>query len=419
MDNKPRCPWRDNSHERPQPYNLIKYTWADKHLTLFPNIKLTSVYMHDLKSAEGVAAYLKGTHFAASDVQRLSGGVSAFTYRIMLQTPLDTGEKTFVIKHFEGYLACHEDMKWGIERADHEYKALAAIAASGLFNSDSIVQLPRPLKYDQETHTIFMTDLGSQVPLTRVLEKGFANDQSSGSNQSSNSELCELAAKIGQALGDFMGRFHKWSALPHQAELRACFSQNSGVVHKSLFFRHFCLKHSADRFKIRENWIDEVLEKEQQGLEASADAGAMVMGDCSLHNIMVSPPSENNPMRIYLIDLETARAGHPEFDVGTLTAMATSFVHIYHPNVDHPFVPAFHRSYCDHRALNPKRLGVTTGIDLLGLGTFMPWTRGKDEAHLQGIATAGFELLRTSFKGDENSIKANRVVSHLFSSASG
>ncbi|CAE6439540.1 unnamed protein product [Rhizoctonia solani] len=99
------------------------------------------------------------------------------------------------------------------------------------------------------------------------------------------------------------------------------------------------------------------LAREQQELESSADPGALVTGDCSLRNIIVLPPSENNSMRIYLIELETVRAGHPEFDVGALAAMVTSFALIHHPNTDHRL---------------SKRLGITTGIDLLSLGTFMP-----------------------------------------------
>ncbi|KAH7322140.1 kinase-like domain-containing protein [Rhizoctonia solani] len=371
-------------------------------------IPTLAIDMHDLKSTKGVVAYLKGTRFTASDVHLLAGGVSAFTYRVVLESPLENGENTIVIKHFEGYLAHHEEMKWGIERADHEYKALAAISNSGLFDSDSIVQLPRPIEYDEETHTIFMTDLGSPIPVTQVLKEGFPNNQTSllaEPNKSSDSEeLYKLSAEIGRALGDFLGRFHNWSALPQQTELRGYFTQNPGVVHKSLFFRHFCFNSSADRFKMREAWMDDVLAKEQQELEASTDPGVMIMGDCSLHN---------SPMRICLIDLETARAGHPEFDVGSLTATATSFALIHHPNIDHPFAPALHDSYRHHRELNPKRLGITTGTDLLGLGTFMPWARGKDEASLRGVATVGFELLNSSVTGDEHIIKGNRVVQHL------
>ncbi|KAG9092092.1 hypothetical protein FS749_016011, partial [Ceratobasidium sp. UAMH 11750] len=116
--------------------------------------------MSNLTTATGVLAYLKGTQFAATDVQLLTGGHSAFTYRAKLQTPLPTGETSIIIKHAEGYLVAYQALKIEAERAAQEYDALVAVSASGLFNSDSIVQVPKPLHFDYETNTIFMTDLG-------------------------------------------------------------------------------------------------------------------------------------------------------------------------------------------------------------------------------------------------------------------
>ncbi|KAG8689927.1 hypothetical protein FRC11_014856 [Ceratobasidium sp. 423] len=366
--------------------------------------------MHNLKSPEGVAAYLKGTRFSASDVQLLSGGQSAFTYRIVLEVPLYTGEKTIVIKHFEGYFAAHEPIKWDVERADHEYKALSAIATSGLFDSDSVVQLPRPLKYDQETHTIFMADLGSSVPVTQVLEKGFP-----GTHPSEPLELNEMhkfASEIGRALGDFMGRFHTWSSLPEQSSLRAYFALSPSVIQQCVGVHHFCLGLAADRFQMRETWMDELIMKEQQ--EALTDGGVMVMGDCSLHNILVSPPSEHDKMRIYLTDLEMSRASYPEVDIGELTASIVSFGQICCPNVEQSLLLALHQEYQRHHVLDPRRIGIATGIDLLGLGTVLPWARDQSETKLRGVAKAGLELLNTSISGDEHSIKANPIVQHLF-----
>ncbi|KDN45833.1 hypothetical protein RSAG8_04666, partial [Rhizoctonia solani AG-8 WAC10335] len=145
------------------------------------------------------------------------------------------------------------------------------------------------------------------------------------------------------------------------------------------------------------------LAREQQELESSADPGALVTGDCSLRKILVLPPPENNSTRIYLIEPETVRAGHPEFDVGALAAMVTSFALIHHPNTDHRFVPAFSPILSPSSLLRlSKRLGITTGIDLLSLGTFMPWSRKKGDVYLEGVVTAGFELLRCSLMGDES-----------------
>ncbi|CAE6436093.1 unnamed protein product [Rhizoctonia solani] len=366
--------------------------------------------MHNLKSPEGVAAYLKGTRYAASDVQLLSGGQSAFTYRIVLEVPLDTRERTIVIKHFEGYLAAYEPMKWDVERADHEYKALSAIATSGLFDSDSVVQLPRPLEYDQETHTIFTTDLGSPIPITQMLEKGFPGIQPN--EPLKLNEMHKLASEIGQTLGDFMGRFHTWSSLPEQSSLRAYFARSPGVIQHSVHIHHLCLGLTTDRLQMRETWMDELILKEQQ--EALTDGGVLVMGDCSLHNILVSPPSEHDKMRIYLTDLEMSRASYPEVDIGELTASIVSFGHICCPNVERPLISALHQAYRHHRILDPRRIGIATGIDLMGISTLLPWARDQSEIKIRGVAEAGLELLNFSIKGDENSIKANSIVQYLF-----
>lgn len=73
--------------------------------------------MYDLTTAHGTQAYLKDTRFAASDVQLLSGGRSAFTYRAVLEIPLSTGEKTVILKHFEGYFADYGSEKIDVQRA--------------------------------------------------------------------------------------------------------------------------------------------------------------------------------------------------------------------------------------------------------------------------------------------------------------
>lgn len=73
--------------------------------------------MHNLTTAEGTLAYLEATQFAATDVQLLTGGHSAFTYRAVLKTPLPSGETTVVIKHYEGYIATYNVVKIEAERS--------------------------------------------------------------------------------------------------------------------------------------------------------------------------------------------------------------------------------------------------------------------------------------------------------------
>ncbi|KAJ1301950.1 hypothetical protein OPQ81_000789 [Rhizoctonia solani] len=372
--------------------------------------------MHDLKTPEGVLAYLKGTRFSASNVQTLLGGYSAFIYRVALDVPLESGEKTMVIKHFERLCARMEGTGAddNVERGEHEYKALSAIAASGLFDSDSIVQLPRPIDYDQETHTIFMHDLGSPIPLAQVLEKGFSDNVSLEPNLMSNQRY-KLASDIGRALGDFVGRFHNWSVLPNQATIHAYFAQKPDWERKIVSARRPFLTLSADRFGARESWMDEFIAKEEHEASELINGGVLVMGDCSLHNILVSPPSGGRDMRIYLTDLEVARISCPEVDIGELTASAVSFELLYYPGVNYPFIPALHQAYSFHRTLNARRIGAMTGTDLMRFGPIFPWARGRDEAELRKVAMAGLELWKTSIEEVDYSVKASPFVRNLFS----
>ena len=73
--------------------------------------------MFNLTTIEGTLTYLEVTRFAATDVQLLTGGHSAFTYRAILNTPLPTGETTVIVKHYEGYIALHEAAKIEAERS--------------------------------------------------------------------------------------------------------------------------------------------------------------------------------------------------------------------------------------------------------------------------------------------------------------
>ncbi|CAE6376575.1 unnamed protein product [Rhizoctonia solani] len=368
--------------------------------------------MYNLRTSEGIQAYLKGTCFAASEVQPLTGGSSAFIYRIVLENPLETGEETVVLKHFEDVFAQIEGIEANLDRADHEYIALSAIGASGLFDLDSSVQLPRPIQYDQETHTIFMHDLGSPVPLAQVLEKGFLD------YEPSDSDAVKITSDIGQAIGDFIGRLHNWSTNPEQATLHAYFAQKPHWNQKVVSAFSSFLAPAADRFKLHETWMDTLIAKERQEALMTRKGCVLVMGDCSLHNILVSPPSKERHMRIYLTDLEVARISGPEFDIGELTASAASFELLYYPNVDYPFIPALHQAYSCHRTLDPGRIAIATGMNLMGIGPLFPWARNKDEAQLRKIAVAGLELLKYSLNDDERLIQSSPILQHLFSTHS-
>lgn len=163
---------------------------------------------------------------------------------------------------------------------DFEYKALSALANSSLFDSNSVVQVPMPVEYDSETHTIFMTDLGSPTCLTKVLQESLEADSSDESGALDPNAAYALAAEIGSALGDFLGRFHNWTALPEQAELRNYCLKNIAAIDHCLSFHLDCMARSAGTFGVKETWVDELIAREKE--EAWLGGSVLSMGDCWL-----------------------------------------------------------------------------------------------------------------------------------------
>jgi len=368
--------------------------------------------MFNLTTAEGVLAYLEGTQFAATDVQLLPGGHSAFTYRAKLQTPLLTGETSVIIKHAEGYCAFHQATKFEAERAVYEYEALAAVTASGLFDSDSIVQVPKPLHFDYGTNTIFMTDLGVVDTLTEVFADSLEGVHSGENAEPRLKAACDLASAAGSALGDFVARFHDWSSLPEQAALRKRFAQNIAGKSQCLSIHHTVAIRSATMFGLNEPWLDAIIEEERQ--EAAEGGDVLAIGDLWLDNVLVSQAPEHGGLRLYVIDWEMARPAPPEFDIGEITGVAASFARRYGVQEVYPFIPALHQAYSRHRTLDPLKIARLAGIDTMGFGTVLQWAREENEEFLKQVTLEGYELLQLSKNRDVHAIKTRSLVKQLF-----
>ncbi|KAG8787899.1 hypothetical protein FRC12_015140 [Ceratobasidium sp. 428] len=158
---------------------------------------------HDLTTPTGLASYLAPTQFAASDIQTLSGGTIGFVYRVLLKAPKQGGVTSVVVKHGLGYAATNVKWAMNVERMTFEHEALNAVASSGLFTLESTVQVPRVLHFDPETHTLIMTDLTPVLTLSAVLIEALESGT-----------IKNVSTRIGTALGDFMGRFHRWGSEP-------------------------------------------------------------------------------------------------------------------------------------------------------------------------------------------------------------
>lgn len=109
-----------------------------------------------------------------------------------------------------------------------------------------------------------------------------------------------------------------------------------------------------------------------------------------------------------------ARPARPEFDIGELTGVATSFALRHDVHEGYPFVSALHKGYRQHRTLDPVRIARAAGIDMMGFGTAMPWIQDESDAFLKELTMVGFELFQLAQKGDVESIRTRSLVKYIF-----
>ncbi|QRV90303.1 phosphotransferase enzyme family protein [Ceratobasidium sp. AG-Ba] len=353
----------------------------------------------DLTTPEGLAAYLAPTKFAAADVQTLSGGSSGFTYRVVLKTPEAGGPKSVVVKHSFGHASSSKTIIIGRERMTFEYEALEAINQSGLFTPASTVQLPRVLHYDPETYTLIMTDLAPARMLSSILIEAFENGT-----------IEAVSAQLGVAVGDFMGRFHRWSSMPNQEALRMRFLENSVSRETVLGIHCWLMNTTAEKYGMKKDWMDEMT---KEGMADAAAGGTVIaMADFWFDNVLVITEPE---LRIYIIDWEMSRCARPELDVAHFATAAHSVVHLYPSSVTNfKLMRNFMRGYNDHFKLDVVQVALLAGRDVLAFGGMMPWIRHRDEGVKQAIAQCGADLLEAARTGDVEGIRQNVVVRDMY-----
>ncbi|CAE7231740.1 unnamed protein product [Rhizoctonia solani] len=320
--------------------------------------------------------YWPTTQFPATNVQLLSGGNSAFTFRATLKTPLPSGEETIV-----GEIDAQQN--------EFECTALAAITESELCGPESLVRPSRPLHYDPETHTIFTTDRGLPVPVQNILQ------DEDGSHH-------ELASDISTALGNFLGRLHNWTSAPEQASLSAFISQNS-VAKRCLSMQHAFAHDTLAKFGLKGQWIQDTLSRDLE--ESAAAQDVLIWGDSWPGNILVSPPSATQDLKIYLTDWGMSRLGPPEFDLGEAAGVAMSIAHERYPDGNHPYIQALFRSYRQRRPVDPVKAARSTGVTIIGHSFVMPWVCGQDGQSQRTLSETGIDLMKVAHDGNVDEIK--------------
>ncbi|KAF8913222.1 kinase-like domain-containing protein [Gymnopilus junonius] len=148
----------------------------------------------DLTTESGVRAYLAKTAFASTEIVPLLGGTANYVYRLILEKEYE-GRKTLVLKHAKPYVKSWKALAFALERQIYEVAALRHVGA--WLPKDSLVQVPVVHLFDEEEHVIIMDDAGADtVTLKAFMQQGRVST--------------ELGSQIGDAVGTFLGRMHRW-----------------------------------------------------------------------------------------------------------------------------------------------------------------------------------------------------------------
>ncbi|KAL5638003.1 hypothetical protein ACGC1H_002315 [Rhizoctonia solani] len=350
-----------------------------------------------LATTTGLATYLASTPYASTSIETVSGGHTGFLYRVVLKEPLkETGEKTVIVKHTLGYVAQSivgatkggpKGMTLNVERMDFEHEALELVASNP--DLSTVVRVPRVHAYDPHTHTLIMSDVAPCQLLSTALQEA---DE-------------ERVMKIGHALGEFMGKFHKWTSLPEQAGARSRFLENKTSREDVLRIRWQLALAAAKKYGVERAWMEDMY---LAGMQEGQMGTVICMADFWFDNILISTAGD---LQIYIVDWETARTARPELDVAHFATAAYSLVHIHKPI---PLLREFIKAYKVHMDLDEMSMATHAGRDMLSFGVIMPWIRYRDESIKQPIAQLGVELLEAAHTGDQQALKKNPVLADMF-----
>ncbi|CCO32563.1 hypothetical protein BN14_06625 [Rhizoctonia solani AG-1 IB] len=215
----------------------------------------------------------------------------------------------------------------------------------------------------------------------------------------------ELTAKIGGALGEFLGRLHAWTSLPEQDGVRRRFFENQASKNTIFGNRWGLAIAAAKKYDLEREWM---VDLKQAGLEDAKSGGPVVcMGDFWFGNILVSTTDDLN---IYIVDWEMTRTARPELDLAHFATAAYSFVHVHKPN---GLMREFFRAYKEHMRLDEMQLAINAGRDMLSFGAIMPWVRHRDESVKQSIVKLGVELFEAIRTNDQQALRENPVLADL------
>lgn len=166
---------------------------------------------HRVKSE--VLEWLKGTPYAASDLEPLPGGSANFVYRASLINPLEDGTSEVLVKHGEPFVATDPNSPLTTDRCRVEEVCLKALNSAELGKDEAsgddggfkfVVRTPKCLMYDDATRTQVQEYLTNGTTLKAYTMKNYSSPTSES--------LRPQCHRLGKVLAYWVLGFHRKTA---------------------------------------------------------------------------------------------------------------------------------------------------------------------------------------------------------------
>ncbi|GJJ10067.1 hypothetical protein Clacol_004293 [Clathrus columnatus] len=273
----------------------------------------------DLITAEGVKTYLSQTSFRATNVTSLVGGIGNFTYRVTLEKPVFNSQDSFstvVLKHAEPYSAINKAFPLAVERQGFE--VLAYLEIPTIISPSTGVSFPKIYYEDRDNRVVIMYDCGEGCITLKDYLKF-------------HPVPLEVARRIGNSLGGFLGELHINSHDRRPADspgilLKHKFNDNTQARDISALVTYGIAKRDLPRTTERYTEVTALLDNMQDKIKTTNEV--LVMGDFWTGNILVYGKSME---KLSVVDWELSKPGLAGLDVGQFLAEVYT-VQKFHPS---------------------------------------------------------------------------------------
>ena len=260
---------------------------------------------------------------------------------------------------------------------------------------DGIVHVPRMLRYDEETYTMIMEDVGALPSL-----KGWFVP-------SVDSSVC---ASIGDALGRYLAKFHNFTAEHRDTILT--FNENITAKNLSSTLYFGRLPSVAAEFGFTDSCFEEAARAGEREVQESQEV--LTLGDFWTGNVLVSTTPK---LRLFALDFELSKPGTAAFDIGQMAAEMYCLAAFRDYDKGMIMLEAFLTAYKQEseskRSIDALKVAIRIGAHLLVIMPRAWGTEGGDEK-VREVAGIGAELVRLGCKRSADELQRS-IVNPLLS----